>query len=628
MALTLGLNIATLTAQRGLRRADAELTTATERISSGQRINRSADDAASLAVESSLEAGRRVYRRGAQNINDGVSLLNIADSALEELSNIVSRIKELAQQSANGGLGRDQRAALDREAQALSDEYFRITKVTSFNKLALFDTTFSTGITFQGGYGVSGSIGGGLGGALSSGTFNSAVATSTGAGTAPATTAFGDINGDGHLDILTANSGTNSLGLLLGNGDGSFTATAAISKAYASVSAALGDINNDGKLDIIASNYSGGGLTTHLGNGNGTFQAAQALSSFGVINDQPGSLLVTDLDNDGNVDVIASDTSGRFNVNLGNGNGTFRLHYHNLGHSGALAGGDFNGDGRLDFAVTDFSNDRLSIILGNGDGTFGAATLLSVGDAPSAIVSDDFDGDGRIDLAVANRNEDTVTIHRGNGNGTFTGKSAGDTFTTNDDPLSLAVGDLDGDGDPDLITGNWGGQSATVLSNSGTGSFSGGGPLNSNAIAFATRVDSINLADLNGDGTLDAVASMRSNHTIALATARTTNGVQPLLQFSLRSQADALQAIAPLDRKLNQLLGQRGVVGALQSRLESATRTLAASTDTYAAARSRIVDADMATEVATLVSARILREAASAVLAQANIQPRLALSLL
>ncbi len=102
MPITLGTNIQSLNAQRLLGRTEEKLSTVFERLSSGQRINRASDDAAGLAISESLNVDRRVYNQAVRNLNDGLSVLNIADSTVEQLSSIVTRIQELAQQAANG----------------------------------------------------------------------------------------------------------------------------------------------------------------------------------------------------------------------------------------------------------------------------------------------------------------------------------------------------------------------------------------------------------------------------------------------------------------------------------------------------------------------------------------------
>jgi len=126
-------------ASRRLDRTSRELTNIFERLSSGQRINRAVDDAAGLAVSSALNVKSRIFNQAIRNLSDGVSLLSIADQALLNLSDIVQRQIELAQQSANGTFSIEQRAALDDEAQALAREYERIIEITSFNGLKLIN---------------------------------------------------------------------------------------------------------------------------------------------------------------------------------------------------------------------------------------------------------------------------------------------------------------------------------------------------------------------------------------------------------------------------------------------------------------------------------------------------------
>lgn len=138
--------IASLRAKRQLDDASSALSKVLERLSSGQRINRAADDAAGLAVASSLSTKRRVYTQGLRNINDGISALNTADAAMSELSGIIERQRELAEQAANGSLSNTQRGSLNSEFQLLGQEYQRIISTTTFNGQHLLDTTRGGGV--------------------------------------------------------------------------------------------------------------------------------------------------------------------------------------------------------------------------------------------------------------------------------------------------------------------------------------------------------------------------------------------------------------------------------------------------------------------------------------------------
>jgi flagellin len=137
MALSIGSNIASLQAQRRLNINTEGLSRAFERLSSGQRINRASDDAAGLAIADTLKADQRVASVAIRNANDGISTIAIADSALSEIGNVLSRLAELAEQSANGSYSTTQRSALQNEFTALASEIERIAVTTTFNGVAL-----------------------------------------------------------------------------------------------------------------------------------------------------------------------------------------------------------------------------------------------------------------------------------------------------------------------------------------------------------------------------------------------------------------------------------------------------------------------------------------------------------
>src|SRR5690606_8709682 len=115
------------------QRSEASLRTTFERLGSGMRINRAVDDAAGLAVASALDARSRIYTQAIRNVNDGISLLNIAEGGISQMSDIIGRIRELATQAANGTFSAVQRITLDREADLLVDEFNRLTESTFFN---------------------------------------------------------------------------------------------------------------------------------------------------------------------------------------------------------------------------------------------------------------------------------------------------------------------------------------------------------------------------------------------------------------------------------------------------------------------------------------------------------------
>jgi flagellin len=126
-------------AQRRLNAALDNRASIFQKLSTGSRINKASDDAAGLAIADSLRADSRIFSQAIRNVNDGISYTNIASSGLTELSNIVTRLKELAEQAATGTLSKNQRGALDQEAQALSDEYQRVIQSTTLNGISVMN---------------------------------------------------------------------------------------------------------------------------------------------------------------------------------------------------------------------------------------------------------------------------------------------------------------------------------------------------------------------------------------------------------------------------------------------------------------------------------------------------------
>src|SRR3954454_19917840 len=156
-AVSLTTSIASLNAQRRLGESTAKLGKSFERLSSGLRINRASDDAAGLSIAAGLNTDERVFAQGVRNINDGVSYLNVAEGAAAELTGILLRLHELAEQSSNGVYGDPQRVALEEELDALAGEYNRIIEDAQFNGKRVFASSEAT-LTVQAGYGEIGKL--------------------------------------------------------------------------------------------------------------------------------------------------------------------------------------------------------------------------------------------------------------------------------------------------------------------------------------------------------------------------------------------------------------------------------------------------------------------------------------
>jgi len=276
---------------------------------------------------------------------------------------------------------------------------------------------------------------------------------------------------------------------------------------------ATGDFNKDGNLDLaFATTGPNRNVSIALGDGTGQFGAATNLNTSPPSALNTWSVAVGDFNNDGNSDLVtANNATNNVSLLLGNGDGTFgAATYFPVGSSPyTVAVADFNGDGNLDLATVNQNSNNVSILPGNGNGTFGAATTLSVGSTPYFVVVGDFNKDGKSDLATANFGSSSVSILLQNANGTF-----GDAtnFTVGNNPNYIAIGDFNGDNNPDLATSNQSSNNVSILLGNGSGSFS-----TATNFSVATQPLAIATGDFNADGKLDlATANNQSNNVSVL----------------------------------------------------------------------------------------------------------------
>ena len=291
--------------------------------------------------------------------------------------------------------------------------------------------------------------------------------------------------------------------------NGSPRLTTFVSRSRLRASILASDIAKEGTAVVTVANPGAG---TAVSNG-AFFQVTYptAMIALGVPSDNGGDLFtsvaVGDFNGDGILDLALSDWDNEaFGVMLGNGDGTFKgvVEYAAGSDPQSVVVADFNGDGKLDAAIANSFTNNVSVLLGNGDGTFQAAVNYVTGASPYCVVVGDFNGDGKLDLALANNGSNTVSILLGNGDGTFRDMT---TYSVGTSPISLTVGDFNSDGKLDLAVANSGEGTVSILRGKGDGTFEA-------AVNYAagTQPYAVIAADLNGDGALDlAVANSGSN---------------------------------------------------------------------------------------------------------------------
>src|SRR6266481_3683663 len=255
-----------------------------------------------------------------------------------------------------------------------------------------------------------------------------------------------DFNGDGKLDLAVSNYQDNSLSVLLGNGDGTFQAPQTTPVGTNPAKVAVGDFNGDGKPDLVVSSVANGTVSVLLGKGDGTFLPPLVTPA----GSDPWYFAVGDFNGDGKLDLAVADYGCPLDCNSSPSNTVTVLLV--------------NGDGRLDLAVTNLNDNTVSVLLGNGNGTFQAPhTFADPGMThPYFVAVGDFNRDGKLDLVISNELNTTVSVLLGNGDGTF---QAAQDFAVDNDPVSVTVNDFNGDGAPDLAVANLHALSISVLLN-------------------------------------------------------------------------------------------------------------------------------------------------------------------
>ena len=346
-------------------------------------------------------------------------------------------------------------------------------------------------------------------------TFGPATQFPAGAGAQPVAIATRDLNGDGTLDLAIANGFVTpgSIAILDGGGNGSFgTATTLATGASPSAfSVAFGDFNRDGIPDLAAAVAGGGVVSVRLGSGAGAFGPAVS-HSVGGAGWAPVSVATGDFNRDGRLDLVtANQNDHSVSILLGNGDGTFAAATRfGVGQGPfSVAVADLNGDGILDLVTANSNSNNLSILLGVSSGSFSVATSVIPPGAgvPIAVAAADMNGDGVMDLVVAR--QQSVSVLLGVGNGTFTSPASASPFAN---VTGVAVADFDGDGKLDVASAV-GPSSAIVQLGSGNGLL--GAPVATIPVGSGPRA--IAAGDFNGDAIADLATADLVSATASVA---------------------------------------------------------------------------------------------------------------
>lgn len=410
--------------------------------------------------------------------------------------------------------------------------------------------------------------------------------TTLGTGDLPAAVAVGDFNNDGKLDLATANefsgdpSGIGKVSVLLGKSNKTFVARREFGAGVGPLGVALGDFDSDGDIDVAVVNGCGSGAALNcgangyprgtvsilLGKGNGTFRHQVDYPAAWL----PIAVVAADFNGDGNLDLAVVNWCGHdptcgipggppvkgtgvLSILLGKGDGTFqpRVDYQTGWHPASLAVADFNRDGNLDLVVvnqcgenTKCENEGLpgtvSILLGNGDGTFRPRMDFATGKGPESVVVGDFNRDSKVDLAVTNNGDNTVSILLGKGDGTFQTHM---DYGTGSQPWGIAAGDFNGDGQLDLAVADiYPDLTVSLLLGNGDGTFRA-------RVDYPTgsQPEGVVAADFNDDGKVDLAVTASQSDAVSVLLGNGDGTFRTYVDYSAGSGPYSL-AVADVNR--------------------------------------------------------------------------------
>ncbi len=334
---------------------------------------------------------------------------------------------------------------------------------------------------------------------------NFAITSSPDVGNAPHSVVAADVNGDGKLDLISANNGANTLSVLTNNGSGGFGLKATYGVGFTPRSVTASDINGDSKPDLICTSSSPGALMVLTNLGNGSFVSAST-NILGAGTGNVRMVVAADINGDGKPDLISANgnaSPGTLTVLTNNGSGGFVFASTNMvgNNPFGVVVADINGDGTPDLiSANNISSGTLSVLTNNGSGGFVSASTNSVGNSPRSVTTADVNGDGSLDLISANIGDGSLSVLLNNGSGIF---SAPLPVVVGSSPIGVSAVELNGDGKVDLVcANNTVPGTLTAVTNNGSGFF---------LPAFTKSVGGLPYvvigADVSGDGKADLISA-------------------------------------------------------------------------------------------------------------------------
>lgn len=589
MALVINTNTASLNAQRQLMNSGSALDKATERLSSGNRINSAKDDAAGLAISNRMTSQVRGLDQAIRNANDGISLIQTAEGALQESTNILQRMRELSVQSANGIYSDSDRKTLQAEVKQLQSELTRISETTTFNGQKLLDGSLGTkelqiGSEANQTVGVSigsfsaSSLGGSTGDLVGSATNLTALAALT-AGQL-------EIN-DKNATILDATAGT-------GNADTVNKMLSVLNADFNTVGVSVSTV-----AEFTAANIGSGVLvagtdtmTIAITDGNG---AAQNLTITGTnnmkevvskINESAGGLVQASLNDAGKLVLTSQNTANIVVAGTGNG---------------ATAIGGAGNSGGFSLVLNKTPGNTTGIKVETSDVTALATAGLNATQADGSV-------QGATAVTAAALNKGDLIINGVEIDAIAIGVAAA-TVTGSTAAFEQAVNTVNAINAKSAETG-------VIAYASGTG----------NEFISLKSVDGSEISIKAGDNLTGGATTLTTR--TGLLERNATEGAGSVASIDISTEAGAQKAITIIDKALEQVNATRADLGAINNRLDHTVSNLANISEKTAASQSRITDADFAAETAALSRAQVLQQAGTAMLAQSNARPQQVLSLL